>query len=96
MPFGTGLPFCVTVAVMTDVELVSGDALETLNVMVAPAGGVVGVEGVTPLDGEVGDSPLHAAKISSSATTANKNLRCRMLVISTPVIPSPYAHPLHE
>jgi hypothetical protein len=102
---GTGCPFSVTVAVMTEVELTNGLAFDTTRVMLAPVGGVVGDDGVVGVDGvvvgEVGDSPLQAANISSSAKTANKNFRCRMLIISTPVIPSShpwprlYAHPLH-
>src|SRR5436305_9164790 len=44
VPFGTGALFCVTVAVIVDVEPLNGDPDETARAMVAPTGG-----GVPPL-----------------------------------------------
>ena len=96
VPFTTGCPFWVTVAVITDVEFTSGLAFETVSTTLAPDGGVLGVVVVIGVvDGDVGDSPLHPAKIRSSATeVATKNFRCRMSIISTPVIRS--SHPTHQ
>jgi hypothetical protein len=88
VPLGTGWPFSLTVAVMVEVELTSGEALVTVSVTLAPTGGVgwvLVVGGVVV--GDVGDSPLHAAKSVSDINTANRTFRCFTSIISTPVIP---------
>jgi hypothetical protein len=79
VPFGTGAPFSVTVAVTTEVESTTGFGFDTVMVMLAPVvGGVVPpvlvVGGVVDVDGAVGDSPLHPPKMSTSAATPNKYL----------------------
>jgi hypothetical protein len=77
----------VTFAVMVEVELTTGEAFETVRVIVAPVGGVTPPDGVPPVDGAgaVGDSDLHPAKIDSSTISAKINFRCLILIISAPI-----------
>src|SRR5258708_7216756 len=98
VPFGTGVLFCVTVAVIVDIEPVVAGFVDATSAMVAPPGG-----GVAPLPvpvpvvpvmggGAVGDSPLHPAKSAKSATSARK-MDCRFVCfMSTPVNSSSHPH----
>jgi hypothetical protein len=70
VPFGTGCPFWVTVALMTDGVLTSGLAGEAVSVTTAPVTGVPPPLPDVEVGGAVGDSPLQAAK---SATSVNAN-----------------------
>src|SRR3954447_7206219 len=94
VPFGTGALFCVTVAVIVEVEPVNGAAVVTVRAMLAPVGG--GVPPLLPVPfplplvpvmggGAVGDSPLQPAKSASSAMSARRMNRCVVCFMSTPV-----------
>src|SRR6185436_19030436 len=96
VPLGAGWPFSVTVAVMTTVLSTNGLAFEVVSTRVAPVGGAVPPGGTPPPGGgAVGVSPLHAAKSSSSASSANQVFRSLILIMPVPPYPSHtlYAQP---
>src|SRR5258708_3332375 len=90
VPSTTGVPFTVTVAVIVDVDATSGVGFNTVKTIVAPTGGVTPPPGgVVPPPpgvgfGAVGDSPLHAASTSNSASSANISFRCLILIMVQP------------
>ena len=55
VPFGTGALFCVTVAVIVDVEPVNGDAVVTARAMFAPTGGWRPATAARPVAARAGD-----------------------------------------
>lgn len=87
VPFGAGAPLTVTVAVTTDVELINGEAFDTASDKVVPEEVVPPPDGVLGVvtGGAVGDSPLHAAKIASKASTTKIISRRFVCAICTPV-----------
>ena len=91
VPFGTGLPLSVTVAVMVTVESTSGSEFDAVIVTFTPVGGGVPPGGVPPEGGgAVGVSPLHAASSSSTAIRTIHTFRALIVFIC------PNPHPMTD
>jgi hypothetical protein len=93
VPFGTGCPLSVTVAVTVTLESTRGFALDTATVTLTPVGGgfVPGGE-LPPVGGAVGVSPLHAANSRRTAMKTIHVFRSLNLVMSEPPSGARHAH----